>query len=93
MKKKICHNKNYTTYRKISYLDTMPGTNSFNDSLILCQNVEINSHENFSYDVFFREWNRGSRGLETSLGNRQEKCLWVQGYFNDSLWFMERLSV
>ena len=31
----------------------MTGTNSFNDRLILCQNVEINSNEYFSYHIFF----------------------------------------
>ena len=60
-----------------SYLDTMKGTNSSNDRLILRQNVEINSNEYVSCDVFFREWNRRPRGLETSLRNHQEKCLWV----------------
>ena len=30
----------------------MKGTNSSNDRLILHQNVEINSNEYFSYDVF-----------------------------------------
>ena len=30
----------------------MTGTNSFNDRLILCQNVEINSKEYFSLDIF-----------------------------------------
>ena len=30
----------------------MTGTNSSNDRLILRQNVEINSNEYFSYDVF-----------------------------------------
>ena len=86
---KLCHlpeNDN-------SYLDTMPGTNSSNDMLILCQNVEINSNEHFSCNVFFRDLNRRPRGLETSLRNHQEKCLWVQSYFNDLLWFIERLSV
>ena len=60
----------------------MKGTNSSNDRLILRQNVEINSNEHVSCDVFFREWNRRPRGLETSLRNHQEKCLWVQSYFN-----------
>ena len=41
-----------------SYLDTMKGTNSSNDRLILLQNMEINSNEYVSCDVFFREWNR-----------------------------------
>ena len=36
-----------------SYLDTMTGTNSSNDVLILRRNVEINSNWYFSYDVFF----------------------------------------
>ena len=76
-----------------SYLDTMTGTNSSNDRLILRQNVEINPNEYFSSDIFFREWNRRPRGLETSLRNHQEKCLWVQSYFNDLLRFIERLSV
>ena len=35
-----------------SYLDTMTGTNSSNDRLILRRNVEINSNWYFSYDVF-----------------------------------------
>ena len=35
-----------------SYWDTMTGTNSASDRLILCQNVEINSNWYFSYDVF-----------------------------------------
>ena len=52
----------------------MTGTNSSNDELILHRNVEINSNEDFSSDVFFREWNRRPRGLETSLRNHQEKC-------------------
>ena len=92
---KIHRNKNYVTYRKmiIFYLDTMTSTNSSNDRLVLGQNVEINSIEYFSCDVFFREWNRRPRGLETSLRNHQEICLWVQSYFNDLLWFIERLSV
>ena len=38
-----------------SYLDSMTGNNSSNDRLILRQNVEINSNEYFSCDVFFRE--------------------------------------
>ena len=33
-------------------LDTMTGTNSSNDRLILRRNVEINSNWYFSYDVF-----------------------------------------
>ena len=35
-----------------SYLDSMTGTNSSNDRLILRRNVEINSNWYFSYDVF-----------------------------------------
>ena len=76
-----------------SYLDTMTGTNSSDDRLILRQNVEINSNEYFSCDVYFREWYRRPRGLETSLRNHQEKCLWIQSCINDLLWFIERLSV
>ena len=38
-----------------SYLDTMTGTNSSYDRLILRQNVEINSNEYFSRDVIFRD--------------------------------------
>ena len=71
----------------------MTGTNSSNDRLVLRQNVEINSNEYLSCDVFFQEWNRRPRGLETSLRNHQEICLWVQSYFNDLLLFIERLSV
>ena len=75
------------------YLDTMTGTNSSSDRLILRRDVEINSNDYFSCDLFFREWNRRPRGLETSLRNHQVKSVWVQSYFNDLLWFMERLSV
>ena len=75
------------------YLDTMTGTNSSSDRLILRRNVEINSNEYFSCNVFFREWNRRPRGLETSLCNHQVKSVWVQSYFNDLSWFIERLSV
>ena len=57
------------------YLDTMTGTNSSNDKLVLRQNVEINSNEYFFATYFFRQWNRRPRGLETSLRNHQEKCL------------------
>ena len=74
------------------YLDTMTGTHSSSDRLILRRNVEINSNEYFSCDVFFREWNRRPRGLETSLRNHQVKSVWVQSYFSDLLWFIERLS-
>ena len=35
------------------YLDTMTGTNSSNDRLVLRQNVEINSNEYFSATYFF----------------------------------------
>ena len=35
-----------------SYLDSMTGTNSSNDRLILRRNVEINSNWYFSYNVF-----------------------------------------
>ena len=38
-----------------SYWDTMTGTNSLIDRLILRQNVEINSNEYFSYNIFFLE--------------------------------------
>ena len=38
-----------------SYLDTMTGTNSSSDRLILRRKVEINSNEYFSCDIFFRE--------------------------------------
>ena len=67
----------------------MTGTNCSNDRLVLRQNVEINSNEYFSCDVFFREWNRPPRGLGTSLRNHQEKRLWVistiyYGLSNDS---------
>ena len=53
-KKKICRNKNYVHLPENdnSYLDTMTGTNSSNDRLILCRNVEINSNWYFSYDIF-----------------------------------------
>ena len=58
---KLCHlpeNDN-------SYLDTMTGTNSSNDRLILRRNVEINSNEYFSCDAFFS----GMKSSTTWLGN------------------------
>ena len=68
-KKKIfCRNKNYVTYRKmiILILDTMKGINSSNDRLIILrQNVEINSNEYVSCDVFFS----GMKLSTTWLGN------------------------
>ena len=51
----------------------MTGINSYNDRLILCQIVEINSNEYFSCHIIFRERNGGPRGWETSLCNHQEK--------------------
>ena len=47
-----------------SYLDTMTGTNSSNDRLILRRNVEINSNWYFSYDVF-----SGMKSSTTCNGN------------------------
>ena len=93
-KKKIHRNKKlrHLPENDNFYLDTMTSTNSSNDRLVLRQNVEINSNEYFSSDVFFRELNRRPRGLETSLRNHQEICLWVQSYFNDLSWFIERLN-
>ena len=41
-----------TTPDNNCYWDTMTGTNSSNDRLILRQNEEINSNEYFSYNVF-----------------------------------------
>ena len=69
----------------------MTSTNCSNDRLVLRQNVEINPNEYFSCDIFFREWNRRPRGLETSLRNHQEICLWViltiyYGLSNDYQW-------
>ena len=94
MKKKISFViKTTPPTRKWSFfIDTMTGTNSSNDRLILHQNMEINSHEHFSYDAFFQQWDHGPRGLETSLSNHQEKCPYVQGYFTDLVWFIEQLS-
>ena len=53
-KKKIRRNKKlrHLPENDHSYLDTMTGTNSSNDRLILRRNVEINSNWYFSYDVF-----------------------------------------
>ena len=79
--------------KKKSVVTKTTSPNSSNDRLVLRQNVEINSNEYFSCNVFFREWNRQPRGLETSLRNHQEICLWVQSYFNNLLWFIEWLSV
>ena len=47
-KQKICRNKNEN-----SHLDTLTGTNSSNDRLILRQNVETNSKEYFLATYFF----------------------------------------
>ena len=54
----------------------MTGINSSNDRLILHQYVEITSNEYFSYNIFFREWKRRPRGMETPLRNHQEKSFW-----------------
>ena len=53
-KKKICRKKklSHLPENDNSYLDTMTGTNSSNDRLILRRNVEINSNWYFSHDVF-----------------------------------------
>ena len=47
-----------------TYWDTMTGTNSSNDRLILHQNLEINSNEYFSYDIFL-----GMKSSTTWNGN------------------------
>ena len=52
--------KNNPAQQKLRHLpendnSTMTGTNSSSDRLILLRNVEINSNEYFSCDVFFRE--------------------------------------
>ena len=49
LNKKLCH----LPENVIFYLDTMTGTNSSNDRLVLRQNVEINSNEYFSATYFF----------------------------------------
>ena len=52
-KKKFVVTKTTSPTGKWSFLfDTMTGTNSSNDRLILRRNVEINSNWYFSYDVF-----------------------------------------
>ena len=47
-----------------SYWDTMTGTNSSNDRLMLRENVEIYFNEYFSYNIFFWEINHPRQGLE-----------------------------
>ena len=47
-----------------SYLDTMTGANSSNDRLILRRNMEINSNEYFSCNIF-----SGMKSSTTWLGN------------------------
>ena len=58
------NNRNHLPENGDSYLDTMTGTNSSNDRLILRQNVEINSNWYFSYDVF-----SGMKSSTTLNGN------------------------
>ena len=58
------------------YLDTMTGTNSLSDRFILRRNVEINSNEYFSCNLFFG----GMKSSTTWLGNviaqsPRKKCL------------------
>ena len=97
-KKKIRRNKNlrHLPENDNSYLDTMTGTNSFNDRLILRRNVEINSNWYFLM-TYFREWNRRPRGMETPLRNHQEKCLSLEIFqipvIYDFSWFIERSSM
>ena len=71
----------------------MTGTNSCNDRLmfVLCQNVEINSYEYVTHNVF-----SGIMGMKSSTTwnfswfNHQEKCLWVEiSPIYDLLWFIE----
>ena len=69
-KKKIRRKLRYLPENDNSYLDTITGTNSSNDRLILRRNVEMNSNWYF-FTTYFREWNRRPRGLH----NHQEKCL------------------
>ena len=62
-------------YWYLSLWKTMKGINSLNDRLILCQNVEINSNEYFSYDVFSGMKSSNEiwrpRGMEMPLRNNQ----------------------
>ena len=80
--KKNCRDKNYATPGRQLFLlkNTMTGTNSSNDRLILSQNVEINSNWYFSYDVF-----SGMKSSTTWNGNAiaqsPRKMSWVQRYF------------
>ena len=69
-KKKIRRKLRHLPENDNSYLDTMTGTNSSNDRLILGRNVEMNSNWYF-FTTYFREWNRRPCGLR----NHQEKCL------------------
>ena len=83
MKKKKKKNPSLQKLRHLpendnSYSDTMTGTNSSNDRLILRQNVEINSNWYFSYDVF-----SGMKSSTTWLGNVIAQSLRKMSEFRD----------
>ena len=78
-KKKILHQQKlrHLPENDNSYLDTMTGSNSSNDRLILHQNVEINSNEYFLATYFF-----GNEIVDHVVWKRhcaitKKKCLWV----------------
>ena len=69
--------------------NTVIGTNSYKDKLILCQNVEINSIEYFSIDLFSGVKSSTTWNL-TSLRNHQENVMSLNminyGLSNDHQW-------
>ena len=69
--------------------NTVIGTNSYKDKLILCQNVEINSIEYFSIDLFSGVKSSTTWNL-TSLRNHQENVMSSNminyGLSNDHRW-------
>ena len=71
----------------------MTGTNSSNGRLVLRQNVEINSNEYFSVTYFFGNEIVDHVACKRHCAITKKNVFWVQSYFNDSLWFTERLSV
>ena len=80
-----------------SYWDTKTGTNSSNYRLILCQNIEINSNEYFSYDIFSGMKSSTMWNGNTITQSPKRKMSWVQRCFKyqqcDLSWFIKWSSM
>ena len=73
----------------------MTGTNSFNDWLILCQSVAINSNEHFLATYFFGNEivDHGTMWYGNVIAQSPRKMSLSSQLFQRFIMFMERLSV